>query len=131
MKKQNAIRVFQLVCGVTLILLVAGIVVPSLLLTRMSESQAGFSGSLHMMNIAGMTFTYKLQNILSAILGAAFGTVTALVLATPAVARKVQGLMKSTRLATANAHSDQQIGFGAGMYSSLLGGFFALFNLEA
>lgn len=98
MKKHNAIRVLQMVGGVTVTLFFAGIVVPSILRTGMSAGHAGFSGSLHAVNIAGMTCTFKLQNLLSAVLGAAFGSVIALVQASPALANKSRSAVATARL---------------------------------
>lgn len=110
MRKQKVIRVFQLVCGVTAILFIAGIVVPSLLPSRLSANHTGFAGSLHVMKIAGMSFTFKLQNILSAVLGAACGTGIALVLASSTLAKKIQGLTTLSRFVASDARLVHRIG---------------------
>jgi hypothetical protein len=110
MKRQKVIRVFQLLCGVTVILFIAGIVIPSLLHTKMSASQAGFAGSLHVMKIAGMSFTFKLRNIFSAILGAAFGAGIALMLASSALSSKIQGLKTLSRFVAPDARLVHRIG---------------------
>jgi hypothetical protein len=53
MKKQKAIRVFQLLGGVLFTLLVAGILVPSLMGSTRSAKHNLFPGSLHTIQIGG------------------------------------------------------------------------------
>jgi hypothetical protein len=107
MKKQNAIRILQLVGGLTVRLFLAGVVVPSLLRAGMSADHAGFSGPLHTMNTAGMALTYKMQNIISAVLGGAFGAVIALVLASPALANKSRSAVATVRFLFGDARTAQ------------------------
>jgi hypothetical protein len=83
MKKRSVVRVIELMCGVAASLFIAGIVVPTLLQSRLSAGHTGFAGSLHMMKMAGMTFTFTIQNLIFAALGAGFGAAVALVVTSP------------------------------------------------
>ena len=91
MKKQNAIRVFQLLSSVTITLFLAGILVPSLMGSSSSANHTFFAGSQHTMKIAGFVFKYKFQNILAALLGTVFSGVITLVVASGAVAKENTG----------------------------------------
>jgi len=79
MRKQNVFRFFQFAMAVTVTLFLAGVVVPNLIGTSSSAGQTSLAGSLYTIQIAGITLTFKLQNILAASLGVLFGIVAALV----------------------------------------------------
>jgi hypothetical protein len=91
MKKQEVIRVFQLLSGVVVTLFVAGILVPSLMGSTRSANHNLFPGTLHIIHIAGMAFRYKLQNILAALVGTLFGAVTAVLLSSRTARKKNTG----------------------------------------
>src|SRR6267143_7215849 len=58
MKNQKALSLLQLLIELTITLLIAGIVAPSLLRSGAATSKALTAGSLHAINIAGVTFLY-------------------------------------------------------------------------
>ena len=113
MKKRNVVRVIELFFGVAASLFIAGIVVPTLLQGKVSVGHAGFAGSLHMLKMAGMTFTFTIQNLIFAALGAGFGTAVALVVTSPAFARVFHGWMTSSHFAGGDAPADHEVGVGA------------------
>ena len=113
MKKHSVVRVIELACGVAATLFVAGIVVPTLLQSRLSAGHAGFAGPLHIMKMAGMTFTFTIQNLIFAALGAGFGTAVALTVTSPAFARVFHGWMTSSHFAGGDAPADHEVGVGA------------------
>lgn len=78
MKMQRALSILQLVLGVSVSLFIAGIAIPSFLRSTAATNHALASGSLHTLTIARVTFSYTLQNLVSAILGSLFGTAMAL-----------------------------------------------------
>jgi hypothetical protein len=91
MKKQNVIRILQLLSSVTITLLLAGILVPSLMGSSASANHTFFAGPQHTIKIAGFAFQYKFQNILAALLGTVIGGVIALVMASRAAAKENTG----------------------------------------
>jgi hypothetical protein len=91
MKKQKAIRMFQLFGGVIITLFLAGILVPSLMGSTRSANHSIFPGSSRTIQIAGIAFRYKLQNILAALLGTLFGAVMALVMESRDAGKKNTG----------------------------------------
>ena len=125
MKKQSVIRVFQVMGGATAILFVAGVVVPSILMSRMPASYSLFGTPFHTISIAGITFAYKLQNILAAVLGGAFGPMIAFVVASPGAAKRAS---QATLLAGERSGSVSGMSHVAAMYSHFLGGIFGLFR---
>lgn len=126
MKKQNIIRMFKLASIVTLTLFLAGIVVPSFMYAKYTWS----FGSLYTTKIMGITFAYRLQNILAAIFGAAFGCVLA-VLVFAVAANKGRRPLAAARSLLGNASSAFRNGLGSRVYSTVVGEFFALFGIEA
>ena len=82
-KVQQALSIVQLLSGVTVGLFIAGIVAPSLLRSGMASYTDLAAGSIHTLTIAGVTFTYTLQNLLSAIVGGLWGSLTALAIEFP------------------------------------------------
>ena len=123
MKKQSVIRVFQVVGGATAILFVAGVVVPGMLMSRMPASYSLFGTPFHTTSIAGITFAYKLQNILAAVLGGAFGPMIAFVVASPGAAKRTSTLLAGERSGSVSGMSHV-----AAVYSHFLGGIFGLFR---
>jgi hypothetical protein len=126
MKKQNAIRVFQLLSSVTITLFLAGILVPSLMGSSSSANHTFFAGSQHTMKIAGFVFKYKFQNIMAAFLGTVFGGVIALVVASRAVARENTGSAAAAHGMGGNAAPAHQSGSAVANSFTWLGGLFAL-----
>ena len=122
MKKQGFIGVLQLAGGVTAILFFAGVVVPAILLSKMPVSYSLFGAPFHTTTVAGVTFGYKLQNILAAVLGGAFGPMIAFVMASPgAASKKVEPFGKESDSVSAWRSV-------AAVYSHFLGGIFGLFR---
>ena len=124
MKKQSVIRVFQLVGGATAILFVAGVVVPGILMSKMPASYSLFGTPFHTTSIAGISFAYKLQNILAAVLGGAFGPMIAFVVASTGAKRSSQ----ATLLAEGRSGSVSGMSHVAAVYSHFVGGIFGLFR---
>jgi ABC-type sulfate transport system permease component len=85
MKKHKVILIFSFSLGLLVLLFVAGVVVPSLLYSSHALSISP-ADSLRTLDIAGVTFSYKLENIGSAFLGILFGTTVALFLSSPGLA---------------------------------------------
>ena len=80
-KIQRALSVLQLSSEVVITLFIAGIVVPSFLRSGMATNHALAAGSLralHALTIGGVTFSYTVQNLGSAVLGGLFGSLIAL-----------------------------------------------------
>jgi hypothetical protein len=80
MKMQKARSLLQLLIELAITLFIAGIVVPSLLRSGVSTSGALAGGSLHTINIAGVTFLFTYKNIGFAILGVLAGATAAFVI---------------------------------------------------
>jgi hypothetical protein len=131
MKKQNAIRVFQLLSSVAITLFLAGVLVPSLMGSSRSANHTFFPGPLHTIQIAGFAFKYKFQNILAALLGTVFGGVMALVIASPAAAKKNTGSPAAAFGAAGDAGSARQAGADVAKSFNWFGGLLALLKLEA
>jgi hypothetical protein len=89
MKKQKVIRVFQLFGGVMFTMFLAGILVPSLMGSTRSSNHHLLPGSLRTIQIAGIAFQYKVQNIAAALLGTLCGGVLALVIASRASTKRI------------------------------------------
>ena len=80
-KIQKALSILRLFSGVMISLFIAGIVVPSSLSSGTATNHAVAVGSLralHALTIGGVTFSYTLQNLASAILRGFFGSLIAL-----------------------------------------------------
>ena len=80
-KIKRALSILQLFCEVTIGLFIAGIIVPSFFRSWTAANQASAVGSLpalHALTIGGVTFSYTLQNLGSAILGGLIGSLIAL-----------------------------------------------------
>jgi hypothetical protein len=102
MKKGRVLRLFQLSSVVTATLFLAGVVAPSLIRTESATERVSLGGSLQTMNIAGVSFSYKLGNIYAAALGVLFGTGIALVLnSLPRLQGKNRRVDQFTRLSLA------------------------------
>ena len=97
MRKQKAFSVLQLLIAVAIILFIAGIAVPNLLRSFMATNEASAVGSLPTINIAGIPFSYRYQNIGFAILGTLVGAATALA-AAPSASRPKSTNFKATVL---------------------------------
>jgi hypothetical protein len=74
MKRQKAFSLLQLLIEMSITLLIAGVILPSLVRSDLATSEALAAGSLHTINIAGIAFSYTNQNVGFAILGAFIGT---------------------------------------------------------
>ena len=88
MKRQKAFSFVLLLIEVVFTLFVAGIVVPSLLRSDFATKEALAEGSLRMINIAGITFSYARHNVEFAILGGLVGAIAALAIDFHATTRK-------------------------------------------
>ena len=80
MKRQNTLSLLQLLIELAMTLFITGIVVPSLLRFGVATSRALAGGSLHAINIAGVTFLFTYRNIGFAILGMLVGATAAFVI---------------------------------------------------
>jgi hypothetical protein len=80
MKMQKALSLLQLLIELAITFFIAGIVVPSLVRSGVSTSGALAGGSLHTINIAGVTFLFTYKNIGFAILGVLVGATAAFVI---------------------------------------------------
>lgn len=127
MKKQDVIGVLQLAGGVTAILFFAGVVVPAMLLSKMPASYSLFGTPFHTTSIAGIPFAYKLQNILGAALGGAFGPMIAFVVASPRATTK-KGTSEAAEVVSEGSHSVPALSSVAAVYSHFLGGISGLFR---
>jgi hypothetical protein len=87
MKKHRIILVFCSSLGVLLLLFVAGVAVPSLLYSSHAVTIPS-TDSLRNLDIAGISFSFRLQNIAAAFLGVLFGATVALFLASPGHAER-------------------------------------------
>jgi hypothetical protein len=107
MKKQEVIRVFQLLGGVMSTLFLAGILVPSLMGSTRSSNHHLFPGSLRTIQIAGVAFQYKVYNIAAALLGTLCGGVLALVTAYRASTKRILAprLQRKARLGRLEQHA--------------------------
>lgn len=77
MKRPKAFSLFQLLLESLITLFLAGIVVPSLLRSELATRHALAAGSLHVISVAGMAFSYTNRNLAFAILGALVGSIAA------------------------------------------------------
>jgi hypothetical protein len=88
MKKRKAFSFVLLLIEVAFTLFVAGIVVPSLLRSDFATKEALAVGSLRIMKIAGIAFSYTRQNVEFAILGGIVGTIAAFAMHFHVITRK-------------------------------------------
>ena len=91
-KTQKALSILELFSEVMISLFIAGFVVPSFLRSGTATNHALAVGSLralHALSIGGVTFSYTLQNLGSAILGGLFGSLTALAIEFPTTVAKI------------------------------------------
>lgn len=91
-KIQRALSVLELLGGVTIALLLAGVVVPSFLRSGMAANHNSAGGSLHTLTIGGVTFGFTLQNLGSALLGGVSGLLIALAIEFPAALPRPLGI---------------------------------------
>jgi hypothetical protein len=109
MQRQDALSLLQLLIELGITLFIASIVVPSLLRSGMATTEALAGGSLHTINIVGVTFSYTYKNVGFAILGMLAGAIGAFVLASPVTTPK-----STTSKAThATCGRDGRAGLGA------------------
>jgi hypothetical protein len=87
-QRQEALSLLQLLIELVITLFIAGIVVPSLLRASVAPKEALAGGSLHAINIIGVTFSYTYKNVGFAILGALVGATAAFAIASPATTPK-------------------------------------------
>jgi hypothetical protein len=80
MKRQKALSQLQLLVELAMTLFITGIVVPSLLHFGLVPNRSLAGGSLHAINIAGVTFLFTYSNIGVAILGMLTGVIAAFVI---------------------------------------------------
>jgi hypothetical protein len=80
MQRQKVLPLLQLLIELAITFFIAGIVVPSLLRSGVSTNGALAGGSLHTINIAGVTFLFTHKNIGFAILGVLVGATAAFVI---------------------------------------------------
>lgn len=73
MNRQKAISLLLLLIESAVTLFIAGLLVPSLVRSDLATKEALAAGSLHIINIAGIAFSYTTQNVVFAILGALVG----------------------------------------------------------
>jgi hypothetical protein len=99
-KIQRALSVLQLFSEVAVTLFIAGIVVPSFLRSGMATNHALAAGSLrvlHALTIGGVTFSYTVQNLGSAVLGGLFGSLIALAIEFPPTVAKTSRNLLTNR----------------------------------
>lgn len=77
MNRQKVISLLLLLIELAVTLFIAGMLVPSLVRSDLATKEALAAGSLHIVNIAGIAFSYTTQNVVFAILGALVGAMTA------------------------------------------------------
>ncbi len=94
-KHQKVSSILQLLIGVAAILFVAGVAAPSFLRSQMAGSGSLAASSLHSIHLAGLTFSYRYQNLAFAALGALFGTIVALAIASSSA--KTEGAVVDSR----------------------------------
>jgi hypothetical protein len=96
MKIQKAFSILQLLIGVTISLFIAGIAIPSLLRSVIASNHLG-AGSLHTLTLARVTFSFTLQNLAFAVLGALFGTAVALAVDSPGTLANAGRILRKLR----------------------------------
>jgi hypothetical protein len=84
LQRHKTVSFLQVLIELAITVLVAGILVPSLLLSGLSAKQALVGDSFRAINLAGVTFSYSYKDIGFAILGVLAGAAAALALAFPA-----------------------------------------------
>jgi hypothetical protein len=77
MKRRKALSLVLLLIEVVFTLFIAGIVLPSFLRSDLATNEVLAMGSLHTILIAGIAFSYTIQNVGFAILGALVGAMAA------------------------------------------------------
>jgi hypothetical protein len=88
MKRQKPFSFVLLLIEVVFTLFVAGIAVPSLLRCDSATKEALAAGSLRIIKIAGIAFSYTIQNVEFAILGGLVAIITAFAIHFHAIGRK-------------------------------------------
>ena len=69
LNRQNAPSLLLLLVGLAMTFFVAGIAVPSLIRSGVDMNEGMVRGSLHSINVSGITFSYTYDNLASAISG--------------------------------------------------------------
>jgi len=87
-KGQKAVSLIQLLLELAITLFIAGVAVPSLLRSAVARNDGLAGGSLHTINIAGVTFFYLYKNVGFAALGALVGAAAAFAIASPTTTPK-------------------------------------------
>src|SRR5258706_2693595 len=101
MKRQKALSLLQLLIGVVITLVIAGIVAPSLLRSDLAKNEALAAGSLHTINIPAAVLSYTNQNIAFAILRGFVAALAALAIPFPATTPKNTTSTRATTLPAA------------------------------
>jgi hypothetical protein len=87
LQRQATLSLLCLLIELAITLFIAGIVAPSLLRSGVATNEALAGGSLHTVNIAGVTLSYTYKNLGFAMLGALVGATTAFAIAFPPKSR--------------------------------------------
>lgn len=101
MKRQKAFSFVLLLIEVVFTLFIAGIVVPSFFRSVLATKEALAAGSLRTINIAGIAFSYKTQNVEFAILGGLVAAMAAFAIPFPATTPKNTTSTRTTTLQAA------------------------------
>jgi hypothetical protein len=96
-KTKRTGSVLQLLLAVTAALFIAGIAVPSFSRSATATNHAVAVGTLHTFAVAGITFTYTVENLGFALLGALFGTAVALLIESPSTLANATRIFRSLR----------------------------------
>ena len=81
----------------TAALFIAGIAVPSFFRSATATNHAVAVGTLHTFTVAGITFTYMVENLGFAFLGALFGAAVALLIESPSALANATRIFRSLR----------------------------------
>src|SRR5258708_5285288 len=101
MKRQKALSLLQLLIGVVITLVIAGIVAPSLLRSDLAKNEALAAGSLHTINIAGVVPPTTTKNFYFALWGGVGGAMAFFPLLFPATTPENTTSTRATALRAA------------------------------
>jgi hypothetical protein len=99
MKRQKALSGLPLLIELAITLFIAGVIAPSLLRSAEATITAFARGSIHTINIFGITFSYTYQNVGFAILGSLAGATVAFVTASASAKPKSTAFQKTLQSA--------------------------------